>query len=234
MALSTLDSVAERLHRVRDEIGDAAVRAGREASDVRLVAISKGFPPQAVAAAMEAGQLEFGENRVQELESKYDKVPAGVVWHFVGALQRNKVRKLVRMASVIHSIDSRELAREVSSRSEGPIEVLIEVNASGEASKGGVPPHELNGLVEAVLEMEHLDLIGLMTMAPRVADPEEARPVFRQLAELRRQVEDRYSYARIHHLSMGMSQDYRVAVEEGSTMVRIGEAIFGPRDTRAK
>ncbi len=234
VALSTLDSVAERLDRVRGEIADAALRAGREASDVRLIAISKGFSPEVIAAAMEAGQKEFGENRVQELQSKYEEVPPGVRWHFVGRLQRNKVKKLVQMAEVIQSIDSPELAQEVSARSARPVQVLIEVNTSGESSKGGVAPGELDGLVEAILGMERLDLIGLMTMAPRVADPEQVRPVFARLAELRREVEERYSYARIHHLSMGMSQDYRVAVEEGATMVRIGEAIFGPRAIRPK
>jgi PLP dependent protein len=228
MAIMTtsVSIVRHRLDRVREQISDAAERAGRDPADVRLIAVSKGFGLSEIHAARQAGQLDFGENRVQELRSKYE---VGVRWHFIGRLQRNKVAKLVRMAEVIHSIDSVELAGEVSSRATSPVQVLLEVNVSGEHRKGGVAPSGLPALVEAVLEMKHVDLIGLMTMAPRVGDPELSRPVFRQLAELRARLAETYSYPRIHHLSMGMSQDYRVAVEEGSTMVRVGEAIFGPR-----
>ena len=233
IAQTALSEIPQRLERVRDEIRDAATRAGRNPSDVRLIAVSKGFPPEAIATALEAGQTEFGENRVQELQSKVDLVPEGIRWHFVGRLQRNKVAKLVRMAEVIHSIDSLQLAEEVSSRAERLVEVLVEVNVAGEERKGGVAPGELPDLVEAIAGLPRLQVTGLMTMAPRVADEEEVRPVFRKLADLRRQVAERYSYPRIHHLSMGMSQDYRVAVEEGSTMVRVGEAIFGPRSHRA-
>lgn len=230
MALvSTVSTVRHRLDSVRQNINDAAERAGRDPAGVRLIAVSKGFSIPSISEAVEAGQLDFGENRVQELLSKYDQAPEGVRWHFIGRLQRNKVNKLVRMADVIHSIDSVELAKEISSRAESPVQVLLEVNVSGEMRKGGVSPSGLGTLVEMVLEMKHLDLIGLMTMAPRVNDPELARPAFRQLAELRAEMADTYSYARIHHLSMGMSQDYRVAIEEGATMVRVGEAIFGPR-----
>jgi PLP dependent protein len=226
--LAEVDTVRQRIDRVRDQISEAAARAGRDSAGVRLIAVSKGFGLSEIGAALEAGQLDFGENRVQELRSKYDRVN-GVRWHFIGRLQRNKVAKLVRMAEVIHSIDSVELAKEVSSRAMNPVQVLLEVNVSGEHRKGGVTVSDLPRLVEAVLDMKHLDLIGLMTMAPRVADAELVRPVFRQLAELRARMEETYSYPRIHHLSMGMSQDYLVAVEEGSTMVRVGEAIFGPR-----
>lgn len=225
--VAEVDTVRRRLDRVREQISEAAERAGRDPAGVRLIAVSKGFGLSEIDAALQAGQLDFGENRVQELRSKYDQVD--VRWHFIGRLQRNKVAKLVRMAEVIHSIDSVELAKEVSSRATNPVQVLLEVNVSGEHRKGGVTVSDLPGLVEAVLDMRHLDLIGLMTMAPRVADPELARPVFRRLAVLRARMEETYSYPRIHHLSMGMSQDYLVAVEEGSTMVRVGEAIFGPR-----
>ena len=224
----TLSAVGERLDGVRNRIGEAAERAGRDPAGVQLIAVSKGFGSHEIRAAMDAGQLDFGENRVQELLGKYEQVQ-GVRWHFVGRLQRNKVAKLVQVSQIIHSIDSAELAKEVGKRATSQVEVLLEVNVSGEHRKGGVAPSDLPALVETVLQTQHLDLIGLMTMAPRVSDPELVRPVFRRLAELRAQMEERYSYSRIHHLSMGMSQDYRVAVEEGSTMVRVGEAIFGPR-----
>jgi pyridoxal phosphate enzyme (YggS family) len=227
--VKSVSTVRDRLDRVRGQIGEAAERAGRDPAGVRLIAVSKGFPIPTISAAVEAGQLDFGENRVQELRAKYDQAPEGVRWHFIGRLQRNKVGKLVPMADVIHSIDSVELARQVGSRAERPVQVLLEVNVSGEDRKGGIAPSRLPELVEAVLETRHLDLIGLMTMAPRLEDPELARPAFRQLAELRARMAETFSYASIHHLSMGMSQDYRVAIEEGSTMVRVGEAIFGPR-----
>lgn len=234
LANPAVTSVPERLERVKENIAEAAARAGRDPSEVRLIAVSKGFGPEAIAAAFEAGQVDFGENRVQELHGKYAQVPAGVRWHFVGRLQRNKVTKLVRIAQTIHSIDSVKLAEEVSVRAEEPVEALIEVNLSGEARKGGVDPEGVDELVEAALQLPRLEVIGLMTMARRVADPEEARPVFRRLAELRSKLAQRYSYARIHHLSMGMSQDYRVGVEEGATMVRVGEAIFGPRAVKTR
>ena len=232
--VGTMSTVRRSLDRVRDQINEAAERAGRDPAGVRLIAVSKGFPPSSISEAVGAGQLDFGENRVQELCSKYDQVSESVRWHFIGRLQRNKVGKLLRVADVIHSIDSVELAIQVGSRAAGPVEVLLEVNVSGEARKGGVAPSGLPELMEAVLEIKHLDLIGLMTMAPQLGDPELARPAFRQLAELRARMAETYSYARIHHLSMGMSQDYQVAVEEGSTMVRVGEAIFGPRALRPR
>jgi hypothetical protein len=227
-------TIAARWADVKERVEAACERAGRRASDVTIVAVSKTHPASAVVEAALSGATDFGENYAQELADKIANVAlvpdlGPLRWHFIGRLQRNKVGKLVPMADVIHSIDSVDLARQVGLRAERPVQVLLEVNVSGEDRKGGVAPSGLPELVEAVLEIRHLDLIGLMTMAPRVEDPELARPAFRQLAELRARMAETYSYASIHHLSMGMSQDYRVAIEEGSTMVRVGEAIFGPR-----
>jgi hypothetical protein len=217
------------LHRVREEIEATATRAGRTPSDIKLIAVSKGVPVARIRAGIQAGQADYGENRVQEAEAKHKDIGSEARWHFIGRLQRNKVARLVRFVHAIHSIDRIPLAAEVNARATAPVSVLLEVNVSGEQQKGGVAPRELPQLVEAVLDMPRLDLIGLMTMAPRVRDPEEVRPLFRELARLRAEVADRFSSPRIQHLSMGMSQDYVVAVEEGATMLRIGEAIFGPR-----
>lgn len=221
--------IAESLAAVRLNIDEAASGAGRDPSEVTLVAVSKTFPPEAVAAAMEAGHCDFGENRVQELVAKHAAVDPMPRWHFVGRLQRNKVRQVLSTGALIHSVDRLELAREIDTRAPGPVKVLIEVNVSGEEQKGGVEPGELRRLIEGVLELPNLELAGLMTMARKSGDPELSRPAFRELARLRDVMAEAYSSPRIHHLSMGMSQDYRVAVEEGATMVRVGEAIFGPR-----
>lgn len=221
--------IGDRLQAVRMSVAQVAGQAGREPDQISVIAVSKGMPADAIRRAFAAGSRDFAENRVQELISKHNELPSSIRWHFVGRLQRNKVGKMLGPAPVIHSVDSGELAEEINRRATVPVEVLIEVNVSGEPQKGGITPKELPHLVEAILGMKRLDLTGLMTMAPRSEDPETARPLFRRLAELRFEVAERYSCPRIHHLSMGMSQDYRVAVEEGSTMVRIGEAIFGPR-----
>jgi pyridoxal phosphate enzyme (YggS family) len=222
-------SVATGLARVRQSIEDAAASVGRDPAEVHLIAVSKGFSSATVRQALDAGQIDFGENRAQEAEQKHREVGQGVRWHFIGRLQRNKVTRLVGFTYAIHSVDRKSLASEINSRAEVPMKVLAQVNLSGEQQKAGVTPNELPDLVEAILGMPRLDLIGLMTMAPRLADAESARPLFAELARLRADVSERFSSPRIHHLSMGMSQDYVVAVEEGATMVRIGEAIFGPR-----
>jgi pyridoxal phosphate enzyme (YggS family) len=222
-------SIAKALARVRQSIWEAATSVGRDPNQVHLIAVSKGFPALSVREAIAAGQIDFGENRVQEAEPKHREVGEGPRWHFVGRLQRNKVASLVRFVHMIHSVDRMSLASEINSRAEDPLKVLAQVNVSGEQQKAGVTPDELPRLVEAMLGMPRLDLIGLMTMAPRLEDAESARPLFAELARLRADVSERFSSPRIHHLSMGMSQDYVVAVEEGATMVRVGEAIFGPR-----
>lgn len=226
--MTVADPIALSLTRVRRNIDDAAEAAGRDRSEVTLIAVSKGFPAGAIERAVLAGQREFGENRVQELSGKYGDLGKRAAWHFVGRLQRNKVGQVVETGAVIHSVDRPELAAEINRRAAKPVRVLLEVNVAGETQKGGVAPRDLVRLVDSALEMPNLRVIGLMTMAPRAGNSELARPYFRELARLRDQLVQGYS-AMIHHLSMGMSQDYRVAVEEGATMVRVGEAIFGPR-----
>ena len=228
MTLTMTDPIAESLSRVRRSIDDAATGAGRNPEEVTLIAVSKAFPPEAIERAMRAGQREFGENRVQELAGKFEEIGLRPAWHFVGRLQRNKVRQVLATGAVIHSVDRLELAREIDARAAGPVRVLLEVNVTGEPQKGGVEPEDLRRLTEEALKMPNLQVVGLMTMARKAGDPELARPYFAELARLRDELVQGYS-PMIRHLSMGMSQDYRVAVEEGATMVRVGEAIFGPR-----
>ncbi len=194
-----------------------------------LVAVTKTVPVERIREAIAFGQRDFGENRVQEAAVKYKEIAEDVRWHFVGRLQRNKVRRLVEFASVVHSVDRLELAEELSKRATVPIQLLVEVNTSGEPTKGGLEPGELPGFIERAAGLPRVGLTGLMTMAPRVSDPEEARPHFRMLAALLEEMRERFPSLPLAHLSMGMSQDYEVAVEEGATMVRVGEAIFGPR-----
>lgn len=240
--------VAGNLAMVRGRIAAAAERAGRDPADVALLAVSKGSDVASIRLALAAGQRDLGENRVQEAVAKYKEVgsllPGAARWHFIGRLQRNKVRYLVDWVHCIHSVDRPELAQEIDRRvlnrgalagSEGApgVEVLIEVNVSGEAAKGGVQPAALPAMLDAVAGLSGVRLRGLMAMAPRATDPGEARPYFRALARLRDEAVTRHPQLDLRQLSMGMSQDYEVAVEEGSTIVRIGEAIFGPRTATA-
>jgi hypothetical protein len=225
--------VAGALARVRERIHAAAVRAGRDPGLVTLVAVSKGADAERVVRAVEAGQRDFGENRVAEALSKQADLREhgveGLRWHFVGRLQRNKVRRIVHAVDLIHSVDRLELAHEIAARAARPVDVLVEVNTSGEPAKGGVEASGLADLVAAMSALPPVRVAGLMTMAPRVASPEEARPYFRRLAGLREDLERAFPGAGIRGLSMGMSQDYEIAVEEGATLVRVGTAIFGPR-----
>lgn len=223
-------SVAGRLETVKQTVADAARGAGRDPTEVTIVAVSKEIAAESVREAMSAGHLDFGENRAQEAAAKWEALSNPEIrWHFVGRLQRNKVKSISSFVHMIHSVDRLELAEEISRRATSDQQVLIEVNTSGEESKGGVPPAEVLGLVRDMLRLPRILVVGLMTMAPLVADSEQARPAFQLLASVRDQVEHRFPDAGIQHLSMGMSQDYVVAIEEGATIVRIGEAIFGPR-----
>jgi len=228
--------VAAALERVRERIGAAAERAGRDPGDVTLVAVSKAHPVPLIREAIAAGQQDFGENRVQEAVAKYKELGTQVRWHFVGRLQRNKIRHLVGWVDLIHSLDRPELAAEIGSRMAvtGAIqEVLAEVNVSRDRGRGGVMPEDLTSLLKSVASVPGVQVTGLMAMAPIVGSPEDARPYFRQVARLRDEAARDFPELGIHHLSMGMSQDYEIAIEEGATLVRVGEAIFGHRSGRA-
>lgn len=229
---SSAPAVAARLQAVRTQIAAAAERSGREAASVTLVGITKGVAAALAREAFDAGLCDLGENRVQEALEKIRAVGPGPRWHLVGHLQRNKARRAAGAFAVIHSIDGPALARVLdrAARDLGRrIPVLIEVNAAGEPSKLGVSPREAGDLVRVVLACPHLEAVGLMTVAPLCDDPEEVRPVFRVLRVLRDRLRAGPAGERFCELSMGMSGDYQVAIEEGATMVRIGRAIFGER-----
>ena len=227
-----MSELAGRYARVQDEVAAAAQRAGRDPGSVTLVAVSKGFGVAPMRDLLALGHRDFGENRVQEAAAKYKELRTQVRWHFVGRLQRNKIRFLAAWVDLVHSIDRAELATEFDRRAARSVEVLIEVNLSGDAGRGGVAPAEVERLVDSVAALAHIRVTGLMGMAPPVPSPEGARPYFRRLAQLADRVATSGVPGTFHHLSMGMSQDYRVAVEEGATIVRIGEALFGRRPAR--
>jgi pyridoxal phosphate enzyme (YggS family) len=213
-----------RVDAVRARIADAAQRCGRAPGDVTLVAVSKLQPTDAIAAVYAAGCRDFGENYVQELAAKHAAL-AGVAWHFIGHLQRNKVAPLLASEPVlIHGVDSRRLLAEIDKRASKPARVLLHVNIAGEDTKSGCAPSEVEALVDAATGMRNVVLRGLMTIPP-AEDAEAARPHFRALRELA----ERLGRDRLPELSMGMSADYEVAIEEGATIVRVGTAIFGAR-----
>ncbi|HYN36774.1 MAG TPA: YggS family pyridoxal phosphate-dependent enzyme [Actinomycetota bacterium] len=219
----------ERLHVVRNNISIAAKSAGRDPTGVTLVAISKTFPAERVIELRDEGVSDFGENRAQELEAKLLEVP-DVRWHFVGHLQTNKARVVTGAVTLIHSIDGIRLAEAVSRRAvrlERDQDVLIEVNISGESTKSGVAPSDAIALARRVGELPNVAVKGLMTIPGWPEDPEDSRPAYKTMAELGRALGEVIPGAT--ELSMGMSRDYEVAVQEGATIVRVGEALFGPR-----
>lgn len=210
---------------IHRRIARACERSHRLPSEITLVAAAKGFEASVVRAAFDCGIRDFGENRVQEAEKKIGQLSdlePDITWHMVGHLQSNKAGTAAELFDIIHSVDSVRLAGILSQRAEQTLPVLLEVNVSGEASKSGFAIDEIAGAVEEVRRLPNLEVTGLMTIAPLTADPEEVRPVFRKLRELRDSLG-------LEHLSMGMTDDFEVAVEEGATVLRIGRAIFGDR-----
>ncbi|MCK6593035.1 MAG: YggS family pyridoxal phosphate-dependent enzyme [Polyangiaceae bacterium] len=231
MQNADLSAIAGRLAEVRQRIDAAVARAGRSPGSTRLVAVSKEKPAEAIRAAFAAGQRDFGENYAQELVEKAAVLEdlAGIRWHAIGRIQRNKAKYIARVASVVHAVDRADLATELGKRAAAlgrTLEVLVEVSIAGEETKGGCAPAELAGVLDAIAATPSLKAAGLMTMAPFFDDPELSRPVFAALRELR----DKHGGAsRLPELSMGMSHDFEVAIAEGATLVRVGTAIFGAR-----
>lgn len=221
------------LDAIRQRIAATCKDCGRDPATVRLVAVSKLQPATAVSAAAAAGQQLFGENYVQELLAKQEQVTAALEWHFIGALQSNKVKYLQGRVGLIHSVDRLSLAREISRQwgKAGEIaEILVEVHLGDETSKAGVAAPELEALVRQIAELPNLRIRGLMALPPYCDDPEEVRPFFRQLRQLAQQLAAlNLPGVTMDELSMGMSHDFTVAIEEGATLVRVGTAIFGPR-----
>jgi len=237
-----MEAIAERIESVRERIAKAAERSGRDADDVLLVAVTKTHPVETIRKAYDAGLRHFGENRPEEALPKIEALNAQLAsegasaptWHMIGHIQHRKVKLVIGKYALIHSVDTVKLARRLDGKLEeaglGVQPILLEVNVSGEPTKYGFRPEELPGAVEEILALKHLEIQGLMTVAPIAEDPEEVRPVFRRLRELMDELKGKYPEVPWKHLSMGMTDDFEVAIEEGSTIVRIGRAIFGPRE----
>jgi PLP dependent protein len=222
---------AERLQKVRQQISEAEKTSGRKPRSTKLVAVSKTHSAERVRALLDEGQLVFGENRVQEAREKIPQLPSRLEWHLIGHLQSNKVRVALPLFSWIHSIDSLDLAADLD-RIANELglfpRVLLQVNVAGEASKFGFSPAKLRSELDDLLSFPRLQIQGLMTIPPLAADPENSRRYFGTLRQLRDELAAEFGVA-LDELSMGMSNDFTVAIEEGATMVRIGTALFGPR-----
>lgn len=229
-----MSEVIENLSVIAGKISAACLRAGRDVKSVELIAVSKTFPVGSVREAFEAGQLQFGESKVQEAEPKIAALPGSLHWHFIGRVQRNKVRKILQNFEVIHAIDSLRLASYIDEIA-GELglfpKVFLQVNVGREASKGGFEPDVLRAEMEGLLKVGRLEIIGLMCIPPGGSDAESARPWFASLRETRDALEREFGVT-LPALSMGMSGDFEVAIEEGSTHVRVGSAIFGKRSYR--
>ena len=227
--------IAANLESVRARIHAACCRANRATDGVELVAVSKTIPAELIREAVDAGQLVFGESRQQEAAPKIDALPASLRWHFIGRVQHNKVRKLLPFFDVIHAVDSWRLAASINElAAEFGLfpKIFLQVNVAGEASKGGFEPDTLRSEMAALLRLQRLEILGLMTIPPAAPDAESARPWFVKLRELRDSLESGFGVG-LPALSMGMSGDYEVAIEEGATHVRVGSAIFGTRTLRS-
>jgi len=222
---------AENLAAIGKKMEAACLRSDREPMSIMLLAVSKGMPPERVSEAVEGGQIFLGENKVQEAKAKIPQCPSRARWHMIGHLQSNKCRDAVQLFEMIQSVDGLALALELhkwADKSSKRMPVLLEVNAGGEATKFGFKPDVLLQQIEEINALPRLELHGLMTIAPWTPEPEKVRSVFRRLRELKSECEQKLG-APLEHLSMGMSGDFEVAIEEGATIVRIGTALFGPR-----
>ena len=231
MMKETEVDITANIVRVRERLEAAAKRAGRNPGEIKVVAVTKGVGPKLIQRAIDCGLNAFGENRVQELLAKIPHLPDGIEWHFVGHLQSNKVKKLINRVSLIHSLDRWSLAQAISRealKSGLKVRVLVEVNVSGERTKAGVKPDEVKDFVEEAANLPGVLVCGLMTIAPFGRD---ARPCFRQLREIFDSLNKGGVLGwKMEYLSMGMSADFEVAVEEGANLLRIGSAIFGQRE----
>jgi hypothetical protein len=229
-----MSSILDNLERVREHIAQAAAKAGRDVKDVELVAITKTHPAEKVREAVEAGQTLFGESRVQEARAKIPELSSNIRWHFVGHLQKNKVRLALPLFEMIHSVDSLGLAQDINriAEEEGLYpRVLLEVNVGGEGSKFGFVPDDLGKQMEALLTLSRLSIEGLMCIPPLAVESEDSRKFFVEVRELRDSLEKEFNM-KLPELSMGMTQDFAIGIGEGATLVRVGTAIFGERSKK--
>jgi hypothetical protein len=224
-------SFAENLSVIQERIAAVCMRAGRDISSVTLLAVSKTHPPETIRAAVDAGQIYFGENKIQEAKAKIPMSPGKARWQFIGHLQSNKVRDAVELFEMIQGVDSLAIAKEISKRAEQAsktMPILLEVNVAGESSKFGYAPERLLAELNEINSLPRIEIHGLMAIPPYAPVPEKARPYFQKLAALKVECE-KILGAPLPHLSMGMSGDFEVAIEEGATIVRVGTALFGER-----
>ena len=226
--------IAENLKNLRKRIEQACQKCRRNNDDVQLIAVSKTFSAELIQEAIDAGQIEFGENYVQELQEKQKTLADRKIhWHFIGHLQSNKVKYITDYVSLIHSVDDLNLGKEISRRAERTSriqDVLVEIHTTDEATKFGVQPEHSIALIKELSQLSHIHVCGLMTMGPFSDNPDDSRSSFRCVAELKKHIEDEgIVNVQMRHLSMGMTHDFEVAIEEGATLVRIGTAIFGRR-----
>ena len=231
--IQVMANIAENIERVRAQIAEAAAKSGRGAKDVDLVAVSKTHDAERVHAAFDSGQMIFGESKVQEARAKIPLLPSNVRWHFIGHLQKNKIRHALPLFELFHGVDSVDLARNIDRiAEEGGFRprILLEINVAGEGSKFGFDPDALRREMEALVSLPRLSIEGLMVIPPLAPEKEGSRRYFVALRELRDALEREFS-AKLPHLSMGMTSDFVIAIEEGATLVRVGTAIFGARST---
>ncbi len=232
-----MQQISENLKAVQQRIEAACRRAGRDPAEVTLITVSKTIDVDRINAAVAAGAATLGENRVQEVLAKRDAVSPEVRWHLIGHLQTNKVRQIIDKVDLIHSLDSLHLAEEIQKRAQlagRTVDLLVEVNVGAEESKFGLDPAAVRGFLESLQGMDRIRILGLMTVAPFLEDPESVRMVFRSLKGLFDELKDlKLPNVQMMHLSMGMTHDFEVAIEEGATMVRVGTGIFGARDYTA-
>jgi pyridoxal phosphate enzyme (YggS family) len=229
-------SLSENLEKIQQRITGACARSGREPGSVTLLAVTKSQPPEVVREAADCGQALFGENKIQEAKAKIPLCPGRLRWHFIGHLQSNKCRDAVELFEMIQSVDSLSLAQEINKRAgqaAKTMPILLEINVAGEASKFGYQPEKLLAELKEINALQRIEIQGLMAVPPWSAEPEKSRPYFRQLRELKQKCEQILGVSQ-PHLSMGMSGDFEIAIEEGATMVRVGTALFGPRPAAQK
>ncbi len=226
------EGIASRIRALEESIRETAVRAGRNPGDVRMLLVSKTVPAERVLEAFQAGSRDFGESRVQEMIEKKRQMPSGLKWHMIGHLQTNKVRQVAGETELIHSLDRLELAQEIDRQAAlkgiEKVSCLIQVNSSGEKTKFGLSPSEVTGFADQMKDLR-IRLRGLMTIGPLTEDENEIRKAFRLTSELFKGLAKKFPSGEWNTLSMGMSSDYKIAIEEGSTLLRIGSAVFGER-----
>src|SRR5690625_943267 len=222
-------SVKQNLQTIEENIKAACQRSNRNPEEITIIGVTKYVTIERTKEAIEAGVLHLGENRTDEFLNKYNQVDHNLVtWHFIGTLQSRKTREIIHEVDAIHSLDRLSLARQINNRSEKPIDCFVQVNVSGEASKHGLEPEDVMSFIEQLAEFEKVNVVGLMTMALHIDDEHELRQVFRRLAKLRDDVQAKnFSHAPCEGLSMGMSNDYEIAIEEGATHIRIGSDLVG-------